>query len=395
MADGYARLRGRPAFVYGAYGPGAANLSGSLAEPFWSGSPVVALTSTMRRADRFRREYQELDQLPLFASVTKWGAEASAPTQVPRLVREAARHALMGTPGPGLPWHPERPVRDADARLRPTPSAAPRRSSCRSPAPPRRPRTPRRSSGLSLSSAAGRSSWPATASTSRAPTTPFARFAERLADPGRHEQRGQGQHRRDARARPGQRRALLAQLRQRRAARRGRRPRDRDQPRRPRHRLVQARRPRGAALPRERRSRGPRAELPDRARHRRGRPDVPRGRARRRRPAGGAARRPPRRCTSRTWPTSAPPGASSGPSSRPRDGSDGRRDATRGGDGRDRGADGRRRGDRRRYRLCGGVGRCACRDPAGRPPVPPRRRVARLGVPGRRSEPSWQRPTSR
>lgn len=106
MADGYARLRGRPAFVYGAYGPGAANLSGSLAEPFWSGSPVVALTSAMRRADRFRREYQELDQVPLFASVTKWGAEASAPTQVPRLVREAARHALMGTPGPvylGIP----------------------------------------------------------------------------------------------------------------------------------------------------------------------------------------------------------------------------------------------------------------------------------------------------
>ena len=106
MADGYARLRGRPAFVYGAYGPGAANLSGSLAEPFWSGSPVVALTSAMRRGDRFRKEYQELDQPPLFASVTKWGAEASAPTNVPRLVREAARHALIGTPGPvylGIP----------------------------------------------------------------------------------------------------------------------------------------------------------------------------------------------------------------------------------------------------------------------------------------------------
>ncbi len=106
MADGYARLRGKPAFVYGAYGPGAANLSGSLAEPFWSGTPVVALTSTMRRADRFRREYQELDQPPLFASVTKWSAEASAPTMVPRLVREAARHALTGAPGPvylGIP----------------------------------------------------------------------------------------------------------------------------------------------------------------------------------------------------------------------------------------------------------------------------------------------------
>jgi acetolactate synthase-1/2/3 large subunit len=106
MADAYARLRGRPTFVYGAYGPGAANVAGSLAEPFWSGSPVVALTSAMRRADRLRKEYQELDQATLFASVTKWRAEALVPTHVPRLVREAARHAISGAPGPvylGIP----------------------------------------------------------------------------------------------------------------------------------------------------------------------------------------------------------------------------------------------------------------------------------------------------
>jgi acetolactate synthase-1/2/3 large subunit len=106
MADAYARLRGQPAFAYGAYGPGAANVAGSLAEPYWSSSPVIALVSAMRRGDRFRKEYQELEQLALFASVTKWGVEASVATHVPRLVREAARHALSGTPGPvylGIP----------------------------------------------------------------------------------------------------------------------------------------------------------------------------------------------------------------------------------------------------------------------------------------------------
>jgi len=106
MADAYARLRGRPTFVYGAYGPGAANVAGAMAEPFWSGSPVVAMTSAMRRSERTRKEYQELDQPSLFASVTKWGVEASVPTQVPRLVREAARHAISGAPGPvylGIP----------------------------------------------------------------------------------------------------------------------------------------------------------------------------------------------------------------------------------------------------------------------------------------------------
>ena len=106
MADAYARLKGRPTFVYGAYGPGAANVAGALAEPYWSGSPVVALTSTMRRTERFRKEYQELDQPPLFQSVTKWGVEASIPAHTPRLVREAARQAISGAPGPvylGIP----------------------------------------------------------------------------------------------------------------------------------------------------------------------------------------------------------------------------------------------------------------------------------------------------
>jgi acetolactate synthase I/II/III large subunit len=106
MADAYARILNRPSVTYGAYGPGAANVAGALAEPLWSSSPVVALVSAMRRTERFRKEYQEIDQVPLFSSVTKWGAEASDKKHVPRLVREAVRRALSGTPGPvylGIP----------------------------------------------------------------------------------------------------------------------------------------------------------------------------------------------------------------------------------------------------------------------------------------------------
>jgi acetolactate synthase-1/2/3 large subunit len=106
MADAYGRLLGRPSFAYGAYGPGAANVAAALAEPYWSSSPVVALVSAMRRSERFRSEYQELDQVPLFSSVTKWAAEASDSKHVARLLREAVRRALSGTPGPvylGIP----------------------------------------------------------------------------------------------------------------------------------------------------------------------------------------------------------------------------------------------------------------------------------------------------
>ena len=106
MADAYARVTGKPTFVYGGYGPGAANVAGAIAEAYWSSSPLIALPSTMVRANRHKREYQDLDQKQLFAAVTKWGAEVDVVGQVPRLLREATRQAMSGTPGPvylGIP----------------------------------------------------------------------------------------------------------------------------------------------------------------------------------------------------------------------------------------------------------------------------------------------------
>lgn len=106
MADAFARLTHKPAFVYGQYGPGAANLVGSLAEALWSNSPVVAMPTSMRRQHRHRFEYQELEQLHLFNAVTKWQAEPQIPAQVPNTVRAAAIKALAGVPGPvyvGIP----------------------------------------------------------------------------------------------------------------------------------------------------------------------------------------------------------------------------------------------------------------------------------------------------
>jgi len=100
MADGYARVTGRPAFVYGGYGPGAANVAAALAEPFWSSSPVIAMCSAMRRTERYRGEYQELDQVKMFEPVTKWAVEAPSAGQLPRLIQQAAHRSVSGTPGP-------------------------------------------------------------------------------------------------------------------------------------------------------------------------------------------------------------------------------------------------------------------------------------------------------
>jgi acetolactate synthase-1/2/3 large subunit len=100
MADGYARMTGKPGFVYGQRGPGVANLAGALADPLWARSPVISLTSAIHLSSRDRFEYQDVDGLPLHAGVTKWNKTLSAPNRAAAMVRAAIRAALSPSPGP-------------------------------------------------------------------------------------------------------------------------------------------------------------------------------------------------------------------------------------------------------------------------------------------------------
>lgn len=100
MADGYARASGRPGFTYGQSGPGAANVAAALADPFWAQSPVVALTGATATSSMYKGEYQALDQMPLFAPLTKWSGFATSPESVPDLFSIAINQAMAGSRGP-------------------------------------------------------------------------------------------------------------------------------------------------------------------------------------------------------------------------------------------------------------------------------------------------------
>ncbi len=100
MADAYARVSGKPGFVYGQFGPGVANVVGALADSYWSMSPVISLTSAMPSMSKDRYEYQELDQLPMHTSVTKWNKTVSRPERVADMLRSAIRAATGSIPGP-------------------------------------------------------------------------------------------------------------------------------------------------------------------------------------------------------------------------------------------------------------------------------------------------------
>jgi acetolactate synthase I/II/III large subunit len=100
MADGYARITGKPGFVYGQRGPGVANVAGALADSYWAKSPVISLTSSIPMDVRDRFEYQELDGLPLHAGVTKWNKSVWTPERACAMVRAAIRAATSAPPGP-------------------------------------------------------------------------------------------------------------------------------------------------------------------------------------------------------------------------------------------------------------------------------------------------------
>src|SRR5213080_1281070 len=99
MADGYARVSGRPG-VCMAQSVGAANLASGLQDPWLGRSPVIALTGRKDPLFQYRNSYQEIAHAPLFSAVTKFSAPVETTSDLPRLLRVAWRTALADMPRP-------------------------------------------------------------------------------------------------------------------------------------------------------------------------------------------------------------------------------------------------------------------------------------------------------
>ena len=99
MADGYARASGRPG-VCMAQVVGALNLAAGLRDAWLAHSPVIAFTGGRDPNTKFRQVYQEVDDVPAFAPVTKFNATVDSVERFPDMVRQAFRVAVSGTPGP-------------------------------------------------------------------------------------------------------------------------------------------------------------------------------------------------------------------------------------------------------------------------------------------------------
>ena len=106
MADGYAKVRGRPG-VLGVGGVGATNTMQGVIESSLSSTPVVLLVEEGSGVSRHKNDLQDIDRAAMFASITKWAGEIERPERVTDLTARAFRIASSGRPGPvylGCPW---------------------------------------------------------------------------------------------------------------------------------------------------------------------------------------------------------------------------------------------------------------------------------------------------
>ena len=99
MADGYARASGKPGICM-AQVIGALNLAAGLRDAWLAHSPVIAMTGGREPKTKFRKVYQEIDDVPAFEPVTKFNATVDDVARFPDMVRQAFRTAVTGCPGP-------------------------------------------------------------------------------------------------------------------------------------------------------------------------------------------------------------------------------------------------------------------------------------------------------
>lgn len=99
MADGYARVTGKPGVCEGPSGGGATYLLPGLVEANESAIPVLGITSDVSVGARGKFPLTELDQQALYAPLTKWNTTIDRVDQIPHAVRSAFRAMTTGRPG--------------------------------------------------------------------------------------------------------------------------------------------------------------------------------------------------------------------------------------------------------------------------------------------------------
>ncbi|MDF1791082.1 MAG: thiamine pyrophosphate-binding protein [Thalassobaculaceae bacterium] len=99
MADGYARVTGKPGVCEGPSGGGATYILPGLVEANESSVPILAITTDVSTTARGRYPLTELDQVSMMRPLTKWNTSLDDASRLPAMMRTAFRAMTTGRPG--------------------------------------------------------------------------------------------------------------------------------------------------------------------------------------------------------------------------------------------------------------------------------------------------------
>ncbi|HEX9050301.1 MAG TPA: thiamine pyrophosphate-binding protein [Anaeromyxobacter sp.] len=106
-ADAWARLTRGVGVAIVTAGPGVTDAVTGVANAWAAASPLVLLGGAAPTFNQGRGSLQEMPQVPLFQSITKWADRVPSPDLVPSFLAKAFRVACSGRPGPvflEIPW---------------------------------------------------------------------------------------------------------------------------------------------------------------------------------------------------------------------------------------------------------------------------------------------------
>ena len=102
MADGYARITGKPGVVLATSGPGATNIVTGLTSSHMDSIPVIALTGQVPTFGIGKDFFQEADITGITMPIVKHSYLVLSPNQIPKTIRKSFLISTTGRPGPVL-----------------------------------------------------------------------------------------------------------------------------------------------------------------------------------------------------------------------------------------------------------------------------------------------------
>ncbi|KAF7799616.1 hypothetical protein EIP86_010854 [Pleurotus ostreatoroseus] len=102
MAEGYARVTGKPGVILVTSGPGATNVITPMQDALSDGVPLVVFTGQVATSLIGSDSFQEADVVGISRACTKWNVMVKDISELPRRINEAFKIATSGRPGPVL-----------------------------------------------------------------------------------------------------------------------------------------------------------------------------------------------------------------------------------------------------------------------------------------------------